>query len=57
MASGIYNTFLVLGLLIAAAVSTGTAALESGWAYRTGYAIQWAWPAILLPITFLAPER
>jgi MFS transporter, SP family, general alpha glucoside:H+ symporter len=46
----------IIGQLIAAGVLRGCLEREDEWAFRIPFAIQWAWPAVLIPILFFAPE-
>lgn len=46
----------VIGQLIAAGVLAGLVGNTTEWGYRIPFAIQWVWPAFLIPILFFAPE-
>lgn len=45
-----------LGQLIAAGVLAGMVHVPGPWSYHGPFAIQWFWPAILIPILLFAPE-
>ena len=46
----------IIGQFIAAGVLDGLVNLTTQWSYRIPFALQWVWPAFLLPILFFAPE-
>ena len=46
----------IIGQLIAAGVLAGLVNMESEWGYRIPFALQWVWPAFLMPILYFAPE-
>lgn len=46
----------IIGQLIAAGVLKGLVSNPTEWGYRIPFAIQWVWPAFLIPILFFAPE-
>ena len=50
------NLCWVLGQLLASGVLKGTEGIDSSWAYRIRYALQWIWPVPLIVGIFLAPE-
>ena len=50
------NMCFIMGQLIAAGVLSGLVTTTSHWGYRIPFALQWAWPAILIPILCFAPE-
>lgn len=50
------NIAFVAGQLIANGVIAGTSKLDTHWAYSMPFAVQWIWPAIILPILVFAPE-
>jgi len=50
------NLCWVIGQLIAAGILKGMLTLESQWAYRIPYAIQWVWPLPIAAAAFFAPE-
>ena len=50
------NLCWVLGQLLASGVLKGTEGIDSSWAYRIPYALQWIWPVPLIVGIFLAPE-
>lgn len=50
------NELKAIGQLISACVLRGTLHLMTHWAYRIPFAVQWFWPAILIPLIFIAPE-
>lgn len=45
-----------MGKLICFGVLSGTLSLNSKWAYKIPYALQWAWPVPMALITYFAPE-
>ncbi|KAI8716220.1 hypothetical protein NCS52_00915100 [Fusarium sp. LHS14.1] len=51
-----YSFDIVTGPLLAAAVAQGVVNMASVWAYRISFAITWAWPFVLLPVSFFTPE-
>lgn len=46
----------VIGQLISAGVLAGLVSVKSEWAYRIPFALQWVWPAFLIPLLFFAPD-
>ncbi|KAK5321538.1 hypothetical protein LTR70_004093 [Exophiala xenobiotica] len=50
------NIAFVAGQLIANGVINGTSRLDTHWAYSLPFAVQWIWPALILPILCFAPE-
>ncbi|KAL2871432.1 general substrate transporter [Aspergillus lucknowensis] len=50
------NLCWALGQLISAGVQAGFASTTTEWSYRIPFAIQWAWPIVLFPILWFAPE-
>lgn len=50
------NLCWVIGRLVAYSVLAGTLSMQSEWAYRVPFAIQWVWPLPLALATWLAPE-
>jgi len=50
------NLCWVMGKLICFGIMAGTLQLNSKWAYKIPYAVQWAWPLPLAVATWLAPE-
>lgn len=50
------NIAFVGGQLIANGVIAGTSKLSTHWAYSLPFAVQWIWPAIILPLLVFAPE-
>lgn len=50
------NMCFIIGQLIAAGVLAGLVGWDSEWSYRIPFALQWMWPAILIPILSFAPE-
>ncbi|CRK27450.1 hypothetical protein BN1708_004356 [Verticillium longisporum] len=50
------NMCFIIGQLIAAGVLATLVSRTDEWAYRIPFAIQWVWPAFLIPILLLAPE-
>ncbi|KAF2710419.1 maltose permease MAL61 [Pleomassaria siparia CBS 279.74] len=50
------NLCWVIGQFLASGVLKGVADIDSGWAYRIPYALQWIWPVPLIVGIFFAPE-
>ncbi|KAB5531403.1 maltose permease MAL31 [Coniochaeta sp. 2T2.1] len=50
------NMCFIIGQLIAAGVLAGLVNRPDEWAYRIPFALQWMWPAFLIPALFFAPE-
>jgi SP family general alpha glucoside:H+ symporter-like MFS transporter len=50
------NMCFIIGQLIAAGVLAGLVSRADEWAFRIPFAIQWTWPAILIPLLCFAPE-
>jgi MFS transporter, SP family, general alpha glucoside:H+ symporter len=50
------NMCFIIGQLIAAGVLAGLVHRTDEWAYRIPFALQWMWPAILIPVLSFAPE-
>ncbi|KAL4814912.1 general substrate transporter [Aspergillus spinulosporus] len=50
------NLCWAFGQLISAGVQSGFSGKTGQWSYRIPFAIQWAWPCLLFPILFFAPE-
>lgn len=50
------NLSFVIGQFVANGVSTGFSSNETQWAYKVPFAIQWAWPIIILAMLPFAPE-
>lgn len=50
------NMCFIIGQLIAAGVLAGLVGVDSQWSYRVPFALQWVWPAFLIPTLFFAPE-
>ncbi|CAK7564621.1 MAG: hypothetical protein SEPTF4163_002516 [Sporothrix epigloea] len=50
------NSCWAIGHLIGAGVFRGCLTLDNQWAYKIPFAIQWAWPTLLLPLLWFAPE-
>lgn len=50
------NMCFIMGQLIAAGVLDGLVSRTDEWSYRIPFALQWMWPAFLIPILFFAPE-
>ncbi|KAH8878936.1 putative maltose permease [Thozetella sp. PMI_491] len=50
------NITWILGQLIAACVMRGVSGLDSQWAYKIPFAIQWIWPVPLFISVYFAPE-
>jgi len=50
------NMCWIIGQLIAALVLAELVSIESSWGFRIPFAIQWIWPAFLIPTLLFAPE-
>lgn len=50
------NMCFIIGQLIAAGVLAGLVHRTDEWAYRIPFALQWMWPAFLIPALCFAPE-
>lgn len=50
------NMCFICGQLIAAGVLATLVSRTDEWAYRIPFALQWTWPAVLIPILTFAPE-
>ncbi|KAJ5285866.1 hypothetical protein N7524_001172 [Penicillium chrysogenum] len=50
------NLCWAFGQLISAGVQSGFSGRSGQWSYRIPFAIQWAWPVLLFPILWFAPE-
>ncbi|KAF5009982.1 hypothetical protein FDECE_3843 [Fusarium decemcellulare] len=50
------NMCFIIGQLISAGVLAGLVNNPTPWAYRIPFAVQWVWPAILIPILYFAPD-
>ncbi|OAA70279.1 maltose permease MAL31 [Cordyceps fumosorosea ARSEF 2679] len=50
------NMCFIVGQLIAAGVLAGLVGRPDEWGYRIPFALQWAWPALLVPVLCFAPE-
>lgn len=50
------NMCFIIGQLIAADVLAGPVDRPDQWAYRIPFALQWVWPAFLIPILSFAHE-
>ncbi|KAK9386686.1 hypothetical protein V1515DRAFT_616178 [Lipomyces mesembrius] len=50
------NLCWVIGQFIASGVLRGMLSVQSAWAYRACYAIQWFWPVPIITGVFFAPE-
>ncbi|KAK2764297.1 hypothetical protein FQN54_008989 [Arachnomyces sp. PD_36] len=50
------NLCWAFGQLISAGVQSGFSGMTTQWSYRVPFAIQWAWPLLLFPILWFAPE-
>ena len=46
----------IIGQLIAAGVLKGLVNNPTEWGYKIPFAIQWVWPAFLIPLLLFAPE-
>lgn len=49
------NMCFIIGQLIAAGVLRGLQSRPDQWAYRIPFALQWVWPAFLIPLVAMAP--
>lgn len=50
------NMCFIIGQLISAGVLAGLVHRDDEWAFRIPFALQWAWPVIIFPILWFAPE-
>lgn len=50
------NLCWVMGQLIASGVLLGVQGIESEWAYRLPFALQWTWPVPLMALVYMMPE-
>ncbi|KAG4416269.1 hypothetical protein IFR04_010615 [Cadophora malorum] len=50
------NMCFIIGQLIAAGVLAGLVDNDTQWAFKIPFAIQWVWPAFLIPLLCFAPE-
>ncbi|KAL4874990.1 general substrate transporter [Aspergillus karnatakaensis] len=50
------NVCWAFGHLIGAGILRATATMDTQWAYRIPFAIQWICPLLLIPLLFFAPE-
>lgn len=50
------NMCFIIGQLIAAGVLAGLVDRDDQWSYRIPFALQWAWPVVLIPTLWFAPE-
>ncbi|KAH7417731.1 general substrate transporter [Cadophora sp. MPI-SDFR-AT-0126] len=50
------NMCFIIGQLIAAGVLAGLVDNNTEWAFKIPFAIQWVWPAFLIPLLCFAPE-
>ncbi|KAK2786148.1 hypothetical protein FQN53_006910 [Emmonsiellopsis sp. PD_33] len=50
------NLCWAFGQLISAGVQSGFSENTTQWSYRIPFGIQWAWPVVLVPILWFAPE-
>lgn len=50
------NMCFIIGQFIAAGILEGLVSRPDEWSYRIPFAVQWAWPAFLIPILCFAPE-
>ncbi|KAJ8114394.1 hypothetical protein OPT61_g3711 [Boeremia exigua] len=50
------NLCWVIGQLIAAGVLRGLFSIQGEWSYRIPFALQWAWPPLIILGTLFAPE-
>lgn len=50
------NMCFIIGQLISAGVMAGLVNNPTQWSYRVPFAIQWFWPAVLIPVIYFAPD-
>ncbi|RFU23741.1 hypothetical protein B7463_g12593, partial [Scytalidium lignicola] len=50
------NFCWAFGQIIATGILRGVLNMDSQWAYRIPFAVQWVWPVILIPLLYFAPE-
>ncbi|KAI5363265.1 putative major facilitator, sugar transporter, major facilitator superfamily [Septoria linicola] len=50
------NMCFILGQLISAGVLKGLSTRTDEWGYKIPFALQWVWPAFLIPLIYFAPE-
>ncbi|KAH7355587.1 general substrate transporter, partial [Pyrenochaeta sp. MPI-SDFR-AT-0127] len=50
------NFCWAFGQIICIGTLRGTLHIEGHWSYRIGFAVQWFWPVLLIPLITLAPE-
>lgn len=50
------NMCFILGQLISAGVLKGLSTRTDEWGYKIPFALQWVWPAFLIPLIYMAPE-
>ncbi|OLN88135.1 Maltose permease MAL31-like protein 1 [Colletotrichum chlorophyti] len=50
------NMCFIIGQLIAAGILAGLIPLRDQWSFRIPFALQWAWPVVLIPLLVFAPE-
>ncbi|OCT53771.1 maltose permease MAL31 [Cladophialophora carrionii] len=50
------NMCFIIGQFFSAGLLCGLVHRVDQWGYRTPFAVQWVWPAFLIPLIFFAPE-
>ncbi|OBT56384.1 hypothetical protein VE04_03500 [Pseudogymnoascus sp. 24MN13] len=50
------NMCFIIGQLISAGVLKGLSTRTDPWGYKIPFALQWVWPAFLIPLVYMAPE-
>ncbi|KEF58742.1 uncharacterized protein A1O9_06668 [Exophiala aquamarina CBS 119918] len=50
------NMCFIIGQFISAGILRGLVSRRDQWGYRIPYSLQWAWPIVLIPLIFFAPE-
>ncbi|KAH6695097.1 general alpha-glucoside permease [Plectosphaerella plurivora] len=50
------NMSFILGQLISAGILKGLSTRVDEWGYKIPFALQWAWPCVLIPLIYLSPE-
>nr|SIP56035.1 putative Sugar Porter [Yarrowia yakushimensis] len=54
--AAVINLSWVIGQFVSTGVVTGTSTRTDDWAYRIPLAVQWTFPAVLIPLLIFAPE-
>lgn len=50
------NMCFILGQLISAGVLKGLSTRVDAWGYKIPFALQWVWPAFLIPLIYISPD-